>query len=350
MVAPVVVAAGIKAVGNVIGGKKADKAAKRAIADNQTDRNDAVVMTRQDQDRLNAMTAADQARAIGYRKDDEARMKAATGYDLVKLRDDAVKAGFNPLTVLQSTGGAGYDGRGAVMTTPFVASEFLSTADPFIAMSGAVAAARGVRVDTAGYLGKAIAGLGDDLIGMEMQKSAQAHERAMQQADFDFQRARDATIRLPGSARVMTDSPVQGYGAANPDLMGPFVRPRNISVFDPNDRLISVDASWAERNGFKPGDKFEPGDLENWLGEAGQAASVGYAAERYPALGPSIWKGQVGRGPVLWDGLGSDAAGWLGDKVRSIAGAVTGPFVGGGGFSDKGNNRGQPLRLTIGGP
>lgn len=44
----------------------------------------------------------------------EARLRAATGYDFTKLRDQAISAGFNPLTVLQATGGAGYDGRGAV--------------------------------------------------------------------------------------------------------------------------------------------------------------------------------------------------------------------------------------------
>lgn len=53
------------------------------------------------------------------RKKDEARLRANSGYDLVKLREQATAAGFNPLTVLQATGAAGYDGRGAVMATPF---------------------------------------------------------------------------------------------------------------------------------------------------------------------------------------------------------------------------------------
>lgn len=63
--------------------------------------------------------AIDNRNAKKNRAADEARLQAATGYDFVKLRDQAEAAGFNPLTILQATGGAGYDGRGAVLATPF---------------------------------------------------------------------------------------------------------------------------------------------------------------------------------------------------------------------------------------
>lgn len=64
--------------------------------------------------------ARDAARALQLAREDERRLKDATGYDFEKLRDQAVAAGFNPLTVLQATGGQGYDGRGAIVTSPFV--------------------------------------------------------------------------------------------------------------------------------------------------------------------------------------------------------------------------------------
>lgn len=75
--------------------------------------------------------ALDNRRAKKNRQAEEARLRAATGYDFVKLRDQATAAGFNPLTVLQATGGAGYDGRGAVVSQPY---------SPFIqgALTGAV--------------------------------------------------------------------------------------------------------------------------------------------------------------------------------------------------------------------
>lgn len=75
--------------------------------------------------------ALDNKRAKKNRQAEEARLRAATGYDFVKLRDQATAAGFSPLTVLQATGGAGYDGRGAVVSQPY---------SPFIqgALTGAV--------------------------------------------------------------------------------------------------------------------------------------------------------------------------------------------------------------------
>lgn len=137
-------AGAVAGIGSLLGGRKRSKAAGRMEARSVIDRNDAMRIAMQDQDR-----------ALKLREADELRLRSATGYDLVKLRADAEKAGFNPLTAFQLTGGAGYDGRGAVLTSPFV-----SQADAFLSASGAVNASRGMVVDTAGYLGDAIGSAG----------------------------------------------------------------------------------------------------------------------------------------------------------------------------------------------
>ncbi len=141
MAIPIAAAAGIaQGIGSFLSGKSKAKAAKelKKSVDNLSNR--AVEEAHQDQ-----------FRAIEYRAGDETRLREATGYDLVKLRDDATKAGFNPLTVLNATGGAGYDGRGAVLTTPFVAraGDYWNKVNSRLGAGAAV-------VETAGYLGDAI--------------------------------------------------------------------------------------------------------------------------------------------------------------------------------------------------
>lgn len=104
----------------------------------------------------------DQARLIEYRKADEARLVAATGFDFQKMRDQAIAAGFNPLTVLAATGGAGYDGRSAVLETPFVseAEDQWRKVDVYTAMSGAVTQTAGGGWQAAS---DALSALGDQL-------------------------------------------------------------------------------------------------------------------------------------------------------------------------------------------
>lgn len=52
------------------------------------------------------------------RADDERRLRANSYTDFARLRDDALKGGFNPLTALTATGAAAYDMRGSVLSTP----------------------------------------------------------------------------------------------------------------------------------------------------------------------------------------------------------------------------------------
>ncbi|AXH76271.1 MAG: hypothetical protein [Microviridae sp.] len=81
----------------------------------------------------------DQERALKMQREDQARIDAQEhGVDFSKLRDDALKAGFNPVTALGATGGQGYGLERPVLTSPFV---------PY--------------AEAAGYFGDAIGAFGD---------------------------------------------------------------------------------------------------------------------------------------------------------------------------------------------
>lgn len=93
----------------------------------------------------------------------------ATGLDLQKLRDEAISAGFNPLTVLAATGGGGYQR----VLSPFgdVASMMVRRAELVGQMSGSV-------IETAGYLGEAISSGVGSYFGQRNIDSANALDAA----------------------------------------------------------------------------------------------------------------------------------------------------------------------------
>lgn len=66
-----------------------------------------------------ALGAADYLFGKMQRKDDEKRLRANQGVNFKLLRKQAEKAGFNPLTALMATGGAGYQNANNVLQTPF---------------------------------------------------------------------------------------------------------------------------------------------------------------------------------------------------------------------------------------
>lgn len=180
MVAPALIGAGIQAIGGIFGGRARKKAAKReaarleALQREVSSTADAGIRT----------LDQDQARAISYRADDEQRLREATGFDFVKLVGDAEKAGFNPLTVLNATGGAGYDGRGAVMTTPFIgkADGFFQKAGLLSGGMGAIGNAGQAVVQSSGYFGDAISGLGGSIFQLGRDQTQRRHEGMMQEA------------------------------------------------------------------------------------------------------------------------------------------------------------------------
>lgn len=166
---------GVQLGGNLLSGLSKKKAAKKLRNDIIKKVDERQEMAERDTMYNTIVRGQDQERAIQYRKDDEARLKEATGIDFQKLRDDAQKAGFNPLTALQLTGGAGYDGRGAVLTTPFMDTPERHLAD-YDNTPDLLAGVGGTMVDSAGYFGDAIAGLGSNLIGLSADQAARAHE------------------------------------------------------------------------------------------------------------------------------------------------------------------------------
>ncbi|QXP08685.1 MAG: hypothetical protein [Arizlama microvirus] len=152
--------------GGLFGGKKRKKSADKMYHE-----------TAKYSDQGIAELANDQARALALREGDEARLRAGTGIDLAKLKSDARASGFNPLTVLAATGGVGYEGRGAVLTSPFI-----GRADGYFQKASLMSGAGQAVVDNAGYFGDALAGLGGGLFDMGSQAAQRTHERAMQEA------------------------------------------------------------------------------------------------------------------------------------------------------------------------
>lgn len=258
MVAPALIGAGISAIGGIFGGKKRDKAASAMIREQDDLQNE----VRVNADAGMVALTQDQARALRYRAEDEARLKAATGFDLVKLVADADKAGFNPLTVLNATGGAGYDGRGAVLTSPFIgrAQGFFDKAAMIGSMSGSAAQAGQAKVETAGYFGDALAGLGNAFMDISNQQAQRGHEMAMLRTEIAAN-APKASGRGSGATfapvRTITASPV-GSNMIGPK---PLVKVKTPTGWD------SLDPGVAERAGIKEGDTLIAEDYESILGD-----------------------------------------------------------------------------------
>lgn len=272
---PIFAGMAIQAIGGLFGGRKKKKAAKQLAA-----KIDASIASAVEQ------VGADQDMAKAIRADDEARLKAATGYDLAKLRDQAEAAGFNPLTVLEATGGAGYDGRGAVLTTPFVydkAGVMMHGADLQAGVGQAV-------VDRSGYVGDVIAGVGSGIVDYGNTRAQQRHEMVMLETTLRGNTSSPGAIRgtrVAGGKRGRTPPLVGGQVAVpGANTYGPPFQHKEW-VFTPGGTPFQIDASWMRRNTYEPGDYLQPGDYEQWLGESGQAASLGYGLPMYKEMAGS---------------------------------------------------------------
>jgi len=288
------IGAGISALGGIFGGRSRKKAAKKAAAQAQQMQNQVNAAA----DAAVAQTSADQFAALELRAQDEARLKAATGYDMIKLRDDATAAGFNPLTVLQATGGAGYDGRGAVMVSPFIgrSDSMMAKASLMSAGMGVQAQAQGGVVQASGYFGDALSGLGNSLFDIGAAGAQRNHEMAMQTAAMRGSTSslgasggtvstarRGATAPLVG-AKTISASPGRYYG---PD---PLVSVRTSLGWR------KIDPGAAKRLGVGPGDWLMASDYEDLLGEIPGAVAGG--ADAILGKGPFFGK-QAAPGVVV---------------------------------------------------
>lgn len=265
------IAGGSQLLGGLLGGGRRDKRAMRQLAEIQRAADDAVEHYRADQDRVKALRA-----------EDEARLAAATGYDLEKLRDDARAAGFNPLTVLGATGGAGYDGRGAVLQTPFI-----SMGDAMRIRVDARLGAAPLAVENAGYVGDAIAGAGAAFTSAALSQAQMLADKEIQMAMASM--AKNASEPARSEARASVASPFDvatfpvgdtlDYGALAADG-GPLVTQDGKQVYV---RLAEGRGTWvssdlARRKGWKPGDMVSTGDFDD---EFNQLVGSAWAAESW---------------------------------------------------------------------
>jgi hypothetical protein len=171
MVAPALIAGIAQGIGALLGGRSRKKSAKRAEK-----------IARQQGEEIVAANRADQERAIQYRDADQATLRAeGVGYDFAKLRADALAAGFNPLTILGATGGAGYDRASTVLSTPFI-----GTSEAMMARAQLITGGATGRIVTSGYVGDSIMSAAsgyfqqknaDDLMKLDYARLAQ--ERAL---------------------------------------------------------------------------------------------------------------------------------------------------------------------------
>lgn len=276
------IGAGISALGGIFGGRKRKKAAQ--AAERQVAVNAAANAGEADKNYSAAFNEAayDQTRASDLRALDEARLKDATGIDMVKLVADAERAGFNPLTVLSSTGGAGYDGRGAVLTTPFVgrADAAFRYADGMANVrtggSGMMADAGRAVAATAGYVGDAMSDFGHSLFQIGASNIQRKHEVAMQNASFrDAAAARSAIYgQSAGGGRNGGSAPLVGPTLATGPISLGGDPSKNQWVMNPDGSVYvpfssgggsNYDPRYLEQLGIKPNTPMNPGDVaDSW--------------------------------------------------------------------------------------
>lgn len=264
MVAPALIAGGLQAAGSLLGGRQRRKDAKRQLALVQRLSDEAVQAAQREQVQLLGLRDQDQAEMERLTAYDESKLRAASGYDLIKLRDQAKAAGFNPLTVLQATGGAGYDGRAGVLTTPFISrvSAFDPTSDDYWQRAANSAGSGQAVVQSAGYVGDAISAGG----------SAYFAQRN-QDAQVQLERERIAALRQPvltaaksvSNGSPFSDAPVRKLDAAYTVPYGP--QPP-VRVYTPQG-WVNLDPGAAARIGVTNGDTLIGQDYEQLFGEVG---------------------------------------------------------------------------------
>jgi len=253
-----------------------------------------------DQMVADALAAADQQRAIEYAQSDEARMvaahKEAVGYDLGRLVSDAKAAGFNPLTVLGATGGAAYSREAApVVSTPFVSRQLIAsnvvgsqvaqrdfaprlqidTASIFGAGSANLAGARSDRVQSAGYIGDTIGGLGAAYASYTTEQARLASERDLADAirfGGSTGKAVGGSARAPGAimqARTVDARPVGNVPSAG--MVGPML-PSQSPASGANDLMFG---GWNWRHAP---DTSTADQVENVYGDSEIVSTLGAAA------------------------------------------------------------------------
>lgn len=213
---------GVSVVGDIVGGrdrqKKTNKVAKR----------------------LKELRDRDQAEALRLAREDEARLVAqhekSGGYNLAKLRDEATAAGFNPLTVLQATGAAGY-----ANTAPGIISS------PFISRVDSVKEAQLAKIDAAGYVGDAISRAGSAYIGISESAADRAAQRDLANAIRSPVQTEGAFPQGATQIDARPSAPLPGVPGAAYVLgrEGEVVGPLTVGATDSRGRVVPVPSEFA---------------------------------------------------------------------------------------------------------
>lgn len=267
------IAGGSQLLGGLLSAGSQKKAAKKALNE-----------ARRQQQYLIAAAREDAYTAQVKRDADMAQLAKMRGVDLVKLREDAVAAGFNPLTVLQATGAAQYD-----RADGFISSPFMPVSDAYRTGADYVMQARGLGVQTAGGVGAAIANAGSAFVNTKMSVA----EMRMQQQMLKAMLSDGGT---KGNAAVPNAPPVKGEWQApavvdkgpSPETgrTGPFgdipatepkIAPNgNYAIQLPAGGWMYVTPAIAAQYGLKPGDRATEALMENEYVQLRETVASGY--------------------------------------------------------------------------
>lgn len=228
------------------------------------------VMANRGQERARRQSIADRNEQRAYDRD-----------TFVRLREDAEKAGFNPLTALSATGGS----YGAAPTPPALSSGQF------------IADAIGRAVDT----GFNVYADGQDRQQRELDRQEQARI-----ANLEFQRASapyssfgyglTASVAVPGQREagppaMAEDGQVENLASGQPHDRRPQARPTwrdadRIPVTGPTGENYRIPRRTAERLGIETWDILTPGEMTELVGEIYEVeAGVGTFAVRETNLG-----------------------------------------------------------------
>lgn len=186
----------------------------------------------------------------------------AQGVDYKKLRDDALAAGFNPLTALMAGGGAGYqrEFNPAMSSGSFIAEAVQRGVDTYFDMTDAEAAQADADAEAIREHERR-----KDLIKFE-------HDLNRTRGTFGYDLAAQAPFTP--SRRVAPPAIAGGSGIASPDyepkrppLNPAFRDPLYIRVRDMTGAPIALDAGIARRLDIKPGDTLMAGDIAEIEGD-----------------------------------------------------------------------------------
>jgi hypothetical protein len=199
--------------------------------------------------RRDSMRANEMARQNAKRQNYALRnpiVREGAGINFAKMREAARKGGFNPLSLMQMTGGAPW------------ARSYVDTA---VRQSGTY----GEVVSQPGSVLAAGAGSLSSYAGQQMQFD---HETAINSAQL----AQEAQIAMARNVATQNAYSTFGGGAVAP-MDAPVTG--MVTLVDMNGDPVQVNAQWAQKEGYAEGDFIPPGAMTNYYGDTmGEGAAL----------------------------------------------------------------------------